>query len=249
MLDIFLKIRNMLKDLCFPPSCYICGEFTDTIGLCANCWKNIKWIAEPKCEICSAPFSIPTQKICGNCMKKTPHFDKTDSVFVYDNHSKKMILLFKNGDCTFMAPQFACWMHRVAEKDLLAADMIIPVPISMRKRLKRKYNQAELLAMELSKLSGIIYEPRILIKKKNTRPQEGLSRISREKNLSGSFGINEKYAHMLSGKNIALVDDVMTTGSTANECAKVLKKHGVSHVTVLTIARVTMGEQVNDCMK
>lgn len=247
MLDIFLKFSTILKNLCFPPSCYVCGEFTDTNGLCANCWKNIKWISEPKCEICSSPFSIPTQKICANCMKKHPYFDKTVSVFVYDNYSRKMILLFKNGDCTYMTPQFARWMYRVAEKDLHDADMIIPVPISMGKRLKRKYNQAELLSMELAKLSKIVYEPRILVKRKNTRPQEGLSRISREKNLSGSFGISEKYSSLLSEKNVVLVDDVMTTGSTANECSKVLKKHGVKHITVLTVARVTIGERVSGC--
>lgn len=240
MFKIFSKIKDWIKDLCFPPSCYICNAFTDTNGLCAHCWKNIKWISEPKCKICGLPFTIPMQSICAECMKKRPYFDAATSVFIYDDFSKKMILQFKNGDCTYMAPQFVRWMYRIGEKDLSDVDMLIPVPISMLKRLRRQYNQTELLAMELSKISGITYEPRILRKVKSTRPQEGLSRTSRQKNLAGSFGVSEKHKHLLKDKNIVIIDDVMTTGTTVNECAKILKKHGCRRVSVLTIARVTL---------
>jgi ComF family protein len=120
------------------------------------------------------------------------------------------------------------------------ADMILPVPIHFMKRIKRKYNQSELLAMELTKLSGIPYEPRILKKIKPTPQQEGLSRGIRLKNVRGSFGADEKYSDLLRGKKIILADDVLTTGATANECAKVLKKYGAAEVTVLTVARVDL---------
>lgn len=242
MLDFFSKI----KDLCFPPSCYICNAFTDTNGICAACWSNIKWISEPKCEICGLPFTISMQNICAECSKKHPYFDTATSVFVYDDFSKKMVLHFKNGDCTYMAQQFAQWIYRVGQKILLNADMIIPVPISLLRRFQRKYNQTELLAMELSKLSGVPYEPRILRKSKSTHSQEGLSRLSRKKNLLGSFDVSEKYKHLLSDKSIVLIDDVMTTGATANECAKTLKKQGCRYVAVLTLARVTLNPSGND---
>jgi ComF family protein len=104
--------------------------------------------------------------------------------------------------------------------------------------LKRKYNQSELLAQELSKLTGISNEPRALQKIKNTRQQEGLSARSRRVNVVGSFGIDERHRHLIADKNILLVDDVITTGSTVNECAKVLKMHEARKVIVVTIARV-----------
>lgn len=242
MLDFFSKI----KDICFPPSCYVCDTFTATNGICVDCWKHIKWISEPKCAICGLPFTIPLQNICAECSKKHPYFDTAVSVFSYDNFSKKMILQFKNGDCTYMAWQFAQWMYRVGQGNLIDADMIIPVPISLFKRFRRRYNQAELLAMELSKLSGVTYEPRILRKVKSTLPQEGLSRLSRLKNLAGSFGVSEKYKSLLKDKNVVIVDDVMTTGTTVNECAKILKKYGCRYVSVLTIARVILNSSEND---
>ena len=166
------------------------------------------------------------------------------SVLVYDEFSKKMILQFKNGDCTYMAPQFAMWMYRTASNQLKDMDMIIPVPMSLLKRIRRKYNQSELLAKQISKLANIPYEPDILYKRKGTRPQEGLTRGARLKNLSGAFDIYPKQAHLLQGKNIALIDDVITTGTTANECARILKKHGAKKVMVVTIARVTLEENV-----
>ena len=151
-----------------------------------------------------------------------------------------MILHFKNYDCTYMANQFAKWLYRSAEKELTNTDIIIPVPITTLRRITRKYNQSELLAMSISELSHIKYEPRILIKSKSTKSQEGLTRLSRQKNLIGSFSVNSKFADLLKDKNVALVDDVITTGSTANECAKVLKKYGAKNVIVLTIAHTVL---------
>lgn len=240
MLDFFSQIMEFIKNLCFPPSCYICNDFTETNGLCSECWKNITWITEPKCKICGVPFAIQLQDFCPNCERKRPKFDMAISIFVYNKYSKKMILHFKNYDCTYMANQFAKWLYRIAEKELTNTDIIIPVPITTLRRITRKYNQSELLAMSISELSHIKYEPRILIKSKSTKSQEGLTRLSRQKNLIGSFSVNSKFADLLKDKNVALVDDVITTGSTANECAKVLKKYGAKNVIVLTIAHTVL---------
>ena len=234
------RVVKFVIDLCFPPSCYICHEFTENDGLCPECWKNITWITEPKCKICGIPFSIPMQDFCANCDKKKPHFDKAISVLVYNKYSKKMLLHFKNYDCTYMSKQFASWICRIAEKELQNSDIIVPVPITLFKRIMRKYNQAELLAMAISKLSHVQYEPRILIKAKSTKAQEGLTKAARQKNLIGSFSIDNKFDDLLLDKNVILVDDVMTTGSTANECAKILKKHGAKSVVVLTVVHTVL---------
>jgi ComF family protein len=206
--------------------------------LCNECWKKIQWISDPKCKICGIPFETDISALCPICLKTRPHFDKAISVFNYDDFSKNMILKFKHGDATYMNEKFAHWIFRASENDIRNASIIVPVPMLLSKRLKRKYNQSELLAIELAKLSGIRYEPRILEKTKHTQQQEGLSRAHRLKNVKGSFGVNEDYSGIVCNKIVVLVDDVITTGSTVNECAKVLKKSGADKVIVLTIARV-----------
>ena len=224
------------KNLCFPLTCCSCGEFIDTEGLCANCWKKIKWISDPKCKICGLPFEIEVDGICPSCLREKPYFDKAISVFEYNDASKKIVLQFKNFDATYMSKILASWMYRAAQAEFIKAEAIIPVPIHFWKRLKRKYNQSELLAQELSEMSKVSYKPNVLKKVKRTHSQEGLNKKQRLTNLSGSFGMKEN----LYEKHIILVDDVFTTGATANECAKILKKHGAQYVTVLTIARVSM---------
>jgi ComF family protein len=228
---------NMLKDLFFPLRCDLCGNFTDTNGLCPPCWSKITWISDPKCQICGTPFDTNINLICANCLQKRPHFDRAVSVFEYNEFSKGIIIKFKHCDAIRMANPAASWIYRAAETEINAADMIIPVPIHLFKRLKRKYNQSELLAREISKISGILYEPRILRKIKHTRQQEGLSANARKRNLVGSFGVDEAYVGLLQDKNIILADDVFTTGSTLNECAKILKKHGAKTVICVTMAK------------
>ncbi len=236
MATFLINSLDFLKDLFFPQTCCCCGEFVDTEGLCANCWRQIKWISEPKCRICGLPFELDAEGVCAECLSQKPHFDKAVSVFEYDSFSKKIVLKFKNGDTTYIAEQLAGWMYRAAKDAFSKADVIIPVPIHFWKRLKRKYNQAELLARELSVMSGVPYKPNLLHKIKVTKPQEGLNRKQRLKNLAGSFGMSENMYE----RNVVLIDDVFTTGATANECAKVLKKHGAKNVTVVTLARVRL---------
>lgn len=233
-----VSVFDIIKDICFPPICCCCGNFTNNDGLCADCWGKIRWISDPKCCVCGRPFELDIQQICGECMREKPKFNQASSVFIYDDLSKGMILKFKHYDCSYMALQFANWIYRIACQKLAQLDVIIPVPISFQKRLQRKYNQSELLCMELHRLSGVEYEPRVLEKIKSTHSQEGLSRIARKKNLIGSFGVNNKFCNAIMNKNIALIDDVFTTGSTVNECAKILKKFGANSVSVFTLARV-----------
>lgn len=118
--------------------------------------------------------------------------------------------------------------------------MIIPVPTNFLQRILRRYNQTELLCRELSEISKIDYEPRVLGKNGNSKIQKMLSRKRRLKNLKNVFSINEKYVGAIRDKVVLLVDDVITTGATANECANVLKSAGAAKVYVATLARVKL---------
>ena len=234
MLGSINKTMLFLKNFMFPMRCIGCLEFVESEGLCRSCWSKIKWISNPKCIICGKPFEIDLENICLSCIKNKPYFDESISVFEYDEFSKNIILRFKNYDATYMARQFAKLMYSNAIENFNKADAIVPVPIHLLKRLKRKYNQSELLAMELSDLSGKKYVPDLLKKIKPTSSQEGLTRNQRLKNLKRSFSVAKK----TECQRVILVDDVFTTGATLNECSKVLKENGVKHITTVTLAKV-----------
>lgn len=225
-----------LKNACFPLKCLNCGKWVETEGICDECWGQINWFSEPRCSVCGTAFEINLYGTCINCIKHPPYFDKALSVFLYDNNTKKMILNFKHYDATEFTKIFAYWMYRIAEFYIKDADLIIPVPIHFLKRLNRLFNQSELLARELSRLTNTKYAPDVIEKTKETPPQEELDAKKRRKNLNGVFQISKK-AESIENKNIILIDDVFTTGSTINECAKVLKQHGAKKITALTLAR------------
>lgn len=117
------------------------------------------------------------------------------------------------------------------------SDVIVPVPMHKYKLLKRGYNQAALLAMKLSSKLKIKYLPQALIKTNNTIPQAELKKDDRIKNVKNSFKVNPKFKESLKGKNILLVDDVITTGATIDECCKTLRKAGPKNIFVLSIAK------------
>jgi ComF family protein len=157
---------------------------------------------------------------------------------VYERLARHLIINFKDHDATLYAPIFAQWINRIIQEFSDEIDIMIPVPITNKRRLFRKYNQTELLCLELQKLSKLHYEPRILEKTKETVAQKTLNREKRLKNLKKSFSLNPEFS--VKHKNILLIDDVITTGATANACAQLLKEDGADKVYVATLARVTL---------
>ena len=157
---------------------------------------------------------------------------------VYEGLARHLILKFKDQDATLYVPIFAQWLNRIIQDFSYDVDFLVPVPISSKRRFKRKYNQTELLCIELQKLSCLNYEPRILEKLGETAPQKSLSRKKRLINLRKTFSVNEKFS--IKNKVILLIDDIITTGATANACAELLKKAGAAKVYVATLARVIL---------
>ena len=230
-----------VKDTLLPPRCICCGEYVEKVGVCDNCWGGIKWISEPKCKICGQPIE---DEICKYCIADENFFDRAVSVMVYEGLARHLILKFKDCEATLYASIFAKWLNRIIQDFLEEIDFIVPVPISFKRRFKRKYNQTELLCIELQKLSGLKYSPEILIKSKETAMQKSLNRERRRQNLRKSFSVNEKIS--IKDKVILLIDDVITTGATANACAELLKKAGASKVYVATVARVILKSKISN---
>ncbi len=144
----------------------------------------------------------------------------------------------KYRDQTFLAKKFARILFDKVKNEIVDCDLIIAAPLHLKRLKKRKFNQAGLLAKEISKFSKQSkFIPDFLIRVKNTRPQIELRKKQREKNLKRAFLVNKKYRELVKGKKILLIDDVMTTGATVENCAKELKRRGAKEVLVLTIAK------------
>lgn len=239
MYKFLLKIINLI----LPPRCKKCGKvILDDNGLCEDCFQEISFITTPYCARCGIPFAeVPKGKknlICGNCAKdKHPVFQMNRAAVHYDEASKPLVVSLKFLDKTDNAALLAKWMS-LAGKDIFTqgVDVIIPIPLHFTRLIKRRYNQAALLAKELHKITSIPVDYMSVIRHRSTKPQIEFLGHARIKNVKDAFSV--KHPESIKGKRILLIDDVMTTGSTLKECALVIRKSGALSVATLTVARV-----------
>ena len=215
--------------------CTLCGVRSRD-SLCAACTRDLPFRHVLGCPRCNAPGV--ENKLCGACLSDPPHFDETISAFRYAYPLDRLVQAYKFNANLSLLPLFADALVRaVCANDVAAArtDLIIPLPLATRRLSERGFNQSSLLAERVSKMLRIRFDARGMLRVRETPPQTGLSREARLKNVRGAFDC----AHRLDGMRIAVVDDVMTTGATLSEAAKVLKKAGAAHVSAWVIARGT----------
>jgi len=234
----YLKnVFTMLVNVVFPPICMKCGNACAySGGVCAECFKNLIFVVEPFCHKCGRPIDKIAKEwgFCPFCKTmKEVYFDEARSALIYDENSSPLVLALKYADKTEIVPLLAKWI-KLAAKDI-NADIVVPVPLFRGRLWQRRYNQAALLAKEFADIRGLRYEP-LLRRNRNTGSQGHLSAAERKRNVKGAFSVIKGCD--IRGKTIMLVDDVMTTGATLNECAKTLKKAGAARVIVLTLATV-----------
>lgn len=243
-MKIFKNLLSELREIIFPSHCIACDKIVSTDALfCENCWPKLQFISEPKCTICAYPFEFQgLSLICGKCLTKKPSFDKAISVFRYNHILRKIVSSLKYRDQTFIAKKFARLLFDKSKNEIADCDLICAVPLHVKRLRKRKFNQAVLLAKSLWKFAPKKkFYPDFLVRTKHTKPQIELKQKDREQNLKNVFTVNEKYFEEVKGKKILLLDDVMTTGATLENCAKILKKQGARKVVVLTLARTALG--------
>lgn len=233
----------LLKDALLPPRCLASGEIVTRQGLLsASAWNRINFITPPFCARCGVPFPFDTgegaELLCGACIASPPVFGRARAVFHYDDGSRAMILGFKHGDRLEGAPAFARWMARAAAELLEDQPLIVPAPLHWKRLFRRRYNQSAILALALGRLTGAEVCPDALVRVRNTPPQGGLNRAARERNLRGAIEIRPRRRALVHGRNILLVDDVLTTGATAEACARALRRAGAGRIDVVCLARV-----------
>ena len=243
---MFRHAGRALLDLLLPPQCLTCDQPVGTPGqFCAACFRRTHFIAEPCCVACGRPFGAIAQggvdRICADCVARPPSWGEGRAALAYDDQARRILLPFKYGDRTETAAALAPFMARAGARLLARADLLIPVPLHRWRLLGRRYNQSALLARALSRLSG---RPAILDglqRVRRTPPLGALSAAHRAAALSGAFAVTPARAGMLRDARVLLIDDVLTTGATAEACTAVLLAAGVGGVDVLAAARVGDG--------
>lgn len=241
-MDITPHIMDIVRrtvDTILPPQSLLTGSLeAGTIE--SDMWGAVTFLDEPCCHICGFPFEFDegALALCGRCSIKKPVYDVCRAGFKYDDASRPLVLGFKHGGRTEGLKIFAAHMCRAGRTILEDADYLVPVPLHISRRVKRRYNQSALLASSLSKISTPSFDPDILMRNRATSTQGGRSASSRRRNVQGAFSVRQAAMARLKGSNIVLVDDVMTTGATLEACARALKRAGAAKVCALTLARV-----------
>ncbi|HLK26831.1 MAG TPA: ComF family protein [Caulobacteraceae bacterium] len=231
-------LGRRLLDLVFPPHTLDRTRPAQSVGLSADAWTRVAFIAEPLCDGCGAPFEYETGARCAACLARPHAFDRARAAVIYDEASRDLILQFKHADRTDLSRLLSGWIARAAEDLLRDADAIVPVPLHPARLLARRYNQAAELARPLARRHRISYLPGALARGKRTESQAGKSGAARRRNVAAAFSAPERLRSRIEGRRVLLIDDVLTTGATAEACARALKAAGAAGVDVAVVARV-----------
>lgn len=239
--NVLKKMLNKLSELLFPKKirCIFCGKDINNFDekpYCDECESVLPFNNSHRCKLCDMEITHEGE-VCELCKSSHKSFYKARAPFKYEDEVRSLILKFKNNNAKYLIEPMAKLMYNSLSKDMLNFDLIIPVPMTDKAKKKRGYNQASLLAKEISLLSNKPLREDILIKLKDSAPQKELNFKDRQKNLDGVFKVLNRKD--LKSKNVLLVDDVMTTSATANVCSDLLKRH-CGKVYVLVFARNTI---------
>jgi len=233
--------------LLFPHVCLNCGtvindECADLFGLhlCFKCKSQIFLLEPPFCTQCRTPFKskASVSHLCWRCEQKRPYFDVLLSPFLYEGMIESIVAGFKYGKTGRSGRVLGNMLGNffISQREIDQDMVLVPVPLHPKKERKRGFNQTVILAKGIREVLNVPLKNSLIERIKDTKSQTGLSFKERQENLKDAFVVKDK--SQIKGKKILLVDDVATTGSTINECAKVLKKAGAEEVIGVVIARV-----------
>jgi ComF family protein len=236
--QMFRPVQALI-DLVLPPRCPSCRVIVDGDGrFCGDCWPQLQFITAPMCARCGLPFEIDRgpEAQCGQCLAQPPRYGSARAALVYGGPARSVLLGLKHGDRQHLALMMATQMRR-AGLGLLAPDtLLVPVPLHRWRLWRRGFNQSALLAQAIAAQTGCAVAVDALVRAKPTPASVGMGRAARARNVRGVFRAGDRA--LLRGRTIVLVDDVLTTGATADACARVLRRAGARAVHVLTFARV-----------
>lgn len=234
-------IRSL--DMIVPPQCLLCEtqvERGQSAGLCSHCHYGLTLIADPVHPITGAPlpFAVDGDALTAFVLLSPPVWRKARAAVIYEGTGRDLVHALKYRDSDACARVMARLMVRAGRELLLPESVIVPVPLHWRRMVSRQYNQSELLAQEMGLLTGLAVSSHAVVRTRATRSQVGLDEPARRRNVGDAFSVPDRSVSDIRGKSIVLVDDVMTTGATAEAAAKALLSAGAVCVDVVTFAGV-----------
>jgi len=236
------RVAGAIADLVMPPLCLSShAPLTSHHALCPSCWASIDFIRAPLCDRLGLPMPFDTggTMVSAAATADPPEYDRARAVGRFDGVMRDLVHDLKFRDRHDARRLFGRWLVEAGAELLEGADAIVPVPLTRWRLLGRRFNQAAILAEEISRLTGVPAELLALVRTRRTQPQVGLTRVQRRKNVAGAFAVARGHQAKISGARVVLVDDVITTGATARACARALKRAGAAGVDVLALAMVT----------
>lgn len=234
-------LGEKITDILFPRTCPACGEIVLPKGnlICPGCVKKLSFVSGPVCMKCGKELEEADSEYCMGCRKHVRTFDRGIALLNYNEVSARSMAWIKyKNKREYLDFYSAQVIRRLGKKlDRMNGDAFIPVPVHPARKRERGYNQAQELAERLSKKTGIPVCSDVLVRSKKTAPQKGLTPAQRLKNLEQAFSINEENLKEFwpDLTSAVLVDDIYTTGSTVEACARVLKKAGVGKIYFLAL--------------
>lgn len=235
------SVARSVVDLVLPPTCLACRKpVGDQGGLCADCWNRIGFIERPYCERLGTPFPHDTggALISPAALADPPAYDRARAAARYSDVARDLVHLLKYGDRLDVARPLARWMARAGAEVIEDADALVPVPLHWTRLWRRRFNQSAVLARAISALTSVPVADRVLARERATRPQVGLARAERARNVQGAFAVPKSARTDVTGRSLVVIDDVLTSGATVDACARVLRRAGARRVDVLVLARV-----------
>lgn len=238
------RLFRHLLDFALPPRCGGCGTIVDEVdSFCADCWRKLEFLGPGGCSLCGLPLKATDAELCGACLARPPRLDRIRSAVAYGDISRGIAMRLKYGRKVALARTMSRFMRPLLG-ELPDGALFVPVPLHRWRLWRRGFNQSAIVARNLSRMTGLPVDMKALARVRSTPPLKGMTMRQRRRTVAGAF--KAKPGAELRGRTVVLVDDVLTTGSTANACARALKRAGATRVELVSWARVVRPSQVGE---
>ena len=233
-------------NLLYPPQCLNCDAHVESLGaLCPECWRATPFISGLVCDACGTPLpgseASDAVVICDDCTANPPPWQQARAPLVYRDNARSIVLALKRGDRFDIVAPASRWMARSAGAIVPDDALVVPVPLHWWRMLRRKFNQAALLSGALARHLDAEHCPDLLCRRRHSNGQDGHDRDARKANVDDAFSVTKRHIGRVAGRDIILVDDVVTSGATARAATEVLNAAGAESVRVVALARVERG--------